>query len=204
MSNFYSVNQFNNNINLQNRNEQISGGSFNGRLFFKPGEQFQEYTLFDEQNSNVTTPSSNEDLVSNTISSNPLSQQFLSSANISIIQQGIINKVKEISNGMYNIGLQNELQLLIIMRSMYLQYGKNQLVNVDVQINELNNLVIDECIRIIIPNIQQHKGFIDDISSGIKIMPYAQNVSGRTTQLAGFDSVIPSPQSNLNNSNCYN
>ena len=89
-------------------------------------------------------------------------------------------------------GKQNEQQLLIIMRSMYLQYGKNMNSNIQYQVDELNNMVIDECVRIIIPNIQQQQGYIDDITSGIKVMSYAQNVSSKSKQLNGFDSVIPS------------
>ena len=77
------------------------------------------------------------------------------------------------------------------MRSIYLQFGKNREYNIQEQVNELNNMVVEECVRIIIPNIQQQQGYIDDISSGIKISPWPQNVSGKTTQLRGFDSVIP-------------
>jgi hypothetical protein len=191
MSNFYSVNQFNQDIALQNQQEQFSGGNFNGRLFFKPGEQFQQYEMFNGQDNNETNSISNERLITNTLSSNPLSQTFLHSNNIRVIQRKIAEKVYQISNGQYRIGNQNEQQLLIIMRSMYLQYGKNQLIDIDVQVNELNDLVVEECVRIVVPNIQQQQGYIEDITSGIKVMPYAQNVSGRTTQLSGFDSVIP-------------
>jgi len=192
MTQFYSVDEFNKDISLQNQNEQLSGGNFNGRLFFKAGEQCKQYEMFGGQDNCEGSPIANDRLISNTLSSNSLSRGFLHPNNIRVIQQKTVEKVYQISSGQYSIGKQNEQQLLIIMRSIYLQYGKNQMGGIDTQINELNGMVIEECVRIIIPNIQQQQGYIADITSGIKVMPYAQNVSGRTTQLAGFDSVIPS------------
>jgi hypothetical protein len=79
------------------------------------------------------------------------------------------------------------------MRSMYLQFGKNRENNIQSQINELNTMVVEECARIVIPNIQQQQGYIDDITSGIKIMPWAQNVSNNQ-QLEGPASRIPNPE----------
>ena len=125
------------------------------------------------------------------LNSNPLSKVYFNPNNIATIQSAVMNKVYQTSNGQYSIGRQNEQQLLIIMRSIYLQFGKNREYNIQEQVNELNNMVVEECVRIIIPNIQQQQGYIDDISSGIKISPWPQNVSGKTTQLRGFDSVIP-------------
>jgi hypothetical protein len=191
---YYSVNQFNKDINLQRQNEMQSGGNFNGRLFFKPGEQFQQYEMFSGQQKIENNQVANDRLITNTLNSNPLSQAYFSPNNVAVIQSGIINKVKQISNGQYSIGKQNEQQLLIIMRSMYLQFGKNRENNIQSQINELNTMVVEECARIVIPNIQQQQGYIDDITSGIKIMPWAQNVSGKTTQLEGPASLIPNPE----------
>ena len=191
MNNYYSVQEFNQDVNLQRQNEMNAGSTFNGRLFFKPGEKFKQYEMFSGQQTVENNEVANDRLITNTLNSNPLSKVYFNPNNIATIQSAIINKVYQTSNGQYSIGRQNEQQLLIIMRSIYLQFGKNREYNIQEQVNELNNMVVEECVRIIIPNIQQQQGYIDDISSGIKISPWPQNVSGKTTQLRGFDSVIP-------------
>jgi hypothetical protein len=191
MNNYYSISEFNQDVNLQRQNEMNAGSTFNGRLFFKPGEQFNQYEMFSGQQNIENNEVANDRLITNTLNSNPLSKVYFNPNNIATIQSGIINKVNQVSNGQYSIGRQNEQQLLIIMRSIYLQFSKNREHDISNQVNELNTMVIEECARIIIPNIQQQQGYIDDISSGIKITPWPQNVSGKTTQLRGFDSVIP-------------
>ena len=183
-------------MNLQRQNEMAAGGNFNGRLFFKPGEKFQDYEMFTGQQTIEDNQTANTRLITNTLNANELSNLYFHPSNINVIQQNIINKVYQVSMGQFKIQKQNEQQLLIIMRSMYLQYGKNMNSNIQYQVDELNNMVVDECVRIIIPNIQQQQGYIDDITSGIKVMSYAQNVSSKSKQLNGFDSVIPSPNSN--------
>ena len=169
MNNYYSISEFNQDINLQRQNEMNVGGNFNGRLFFKPGEQFQQYEMFSGQQNLESNEVANDRLITNTLNSNPLSKVYFNPNNINTIQSGIINKVHQVSNGQYSIGRQNEQQLLIIMRSIYLQFSKNREYDIVNQVNELNTMVIEECARIIIPNIQQQQGYIDDISSGIKI-----------------------------------
>ena len=171
MNNYYSISDSNRDINLQRRNEMIAGGNFNGRLFFKPGEQFKQYDMFSGQQNLESNEVANDRLITNTLNSNPLSKVYFNPNNIATIQSGIINKVYQVSEGQYSIGRQNEQQLLIIMRSIYLQFSKNRDYDIQSQVNELNTMVIEECTRIIIPNIQQQKGYIDDITSGIKITP---------------------------------
>ena len=191
MNNYYSISEFNQDIHLQRQNEMNAGCNFNGRLFFKPGEQFQQYEMFSGQQNLESNEVANDRLITNTLNSNPLSKVYFNPNNIATIQSGIINKVYQVSNGQFTIGRQNEQQLLIIMRSIYLQFSKNREYDIQNQINELNTMVIEECARIIIPNIHQQQGYINDISEAKKVLPLPQNVSGKTIQLRGFDSVIP-------------
>ena len=85
-----------------------------------------------------------------------LSRKFFSSDNINIIHKKIIIGVYEKSNKKYSISKQNERELLIIMRSYYLQYGKNLDTNIQKQVDVLNKLVIDWAIEEIIKNIDQY------------------------------------------------
>jgi hypothetical protein len=98
----------------------------------------------------------NVNSISQSLTNTPLSLKFFSKDNINSIQSGIINGVYIRSDDNYVIQNQNEQELLIIMRSHYLQYGKNLPNNINYQINELNNMVIAWSVDNIINNIQQY------------------------------------------------
>lgn len=76
-----------------------------------------------------------------------LSLGFFSAENITIIQNGIRAGVYKKSNQQYIIGIQNEDELKIIMRSIFLQNSKNLAINFPEQIEILNNLVLDYAIN---------------------------------------------------------
>ena len=164
---------------------------FNGRLFFAenfaPNKELCDptipsnfcittnerdrgisYEMYDGANKkqNITTGT-----IDHIIQPTAVANAFFNNRNVDYIQLKIINNITTISGGQYKIGRQSDEQLNIIMRSIYLQYGKNLPTNIDGQVEELNNMVINECVRIIIPNIQQHIGFINDISSPVSVMP---------------------------------
>ena len=61
------------------------------------------------------------------------------------------------------IGRQNETELQIIMRSIYLQYAKHVNYDIPQQINELNSLVVREAVPGIITNVKQYLGYSVDI-----------------------------------------
>jgi hypothetical protein len=68
------------------------------------------------------------------------------------------------------------------MRSFYLQYGKNLPCQIKEQVLELNEEVYKECIKIIVPNIQQTIGYRRDLSQLPTTMTRAINVSSRGTK----------------------
>jgi hypothetical protein len=85
-----------------------------------------------------------------------LSRKFFSTNNINVIHKKIIIGVYENSNKKYSISKQNERELLIIMRSYYLQFGKNLDTNIQQQVDNLNKMVIDWSVEEIIKNIDQY------------------------------------------------
>ena len=108
---------------------------------------------------------------------NNLSNTFFSSQNLNYIQNKIIESVLVQSNGEYKIGRQSDTQLQIIMRSTYLSYSKNLSGYLEEQLNQLNDMVVKECVDRIIPEIQQYLGYRDDISKPREFMPLPQNMS---------------------------
>lgn len=72
-----------------------------------------------------------------------LSLVFFSKENIQILQNGIRAGVFQKSNKQYLIDNQNEDELKIIMRSIFLQHSKNLATNIPEQIKQLNQIVLD-------------------------------------------------------------
>ena len=106
-----------------------------------------------------------------------LSKQYFSKENIDYLQNKIIETVYKKSNNKYKLGRQSDVQLEIIMRSIYLSYSKNMDCNIDEQIKVLNDKVLDYSCNSIMSEIIQYVGYIDDISAPIKNMDYPTNVS---------------------------
>lgn len=108
---------------------------------------------------------------------NCLSNEFFSDINIESIQQTLRNRVAEKSNGKYAIGPQSKVQLEIIMRSIFLQYAKNQPTAIAEQIQELNEKVLDYSVKNVISNIKQHIGFQKKIEGDLHYMEHPKNMS---------------------------
>ena len=93
-----------------------------------------------------------------------LSRTFFSDKNIDIIQNSIRYNVYSLSNSQHIIGRQSDIQLQIIMRSLYLQFSKNLNTGIREQVQELNNMVINYCVPRILSEIQQYIVYKSDVS----------------------------------------
>ena len=142
----------------------------NGRIFFELRKPVPGYELY----LNSTKPQSfYENTLNYSQEESPLSNAYFSMENVDSLQRDIRNMVYEICerdtdpilarHKPVRIGRQNDLQLQIIMRSIYLQYAKNLSYNIAEQIRELNDLVIKASIPDIITNLKQYIGYSADI-----------------------------------------
>jgi hypothetical protein len=95
---------------------------------------------------------------------------FFSKPNMDIIQNAIRYNVWARTNQKHLIARQSDTELGIVMRSFYLQYGKNLDTNVAQQVQELNNLVVEYIVPQLISQIQQYEGYLRDISKPYTIM----------------------------------
>lgn len=91
-----------------------------------------------------------------------LSSAFFSQRNNNCIQNLIQKKVLDLTN--YKIGRQSDLQLQIIMRSIYLQYSKNLSCDYTNQIRDLNKKVIDYSVDRIVIEISQFLEYRKEVS----------------------------------------
>ncbi len=112
--------------------------------------------LYNENNLNT---------ISRVYSGTCVSETFFSKENINLIQEGIINTVFNRSNGLYEISKQSDQELNIIMRSIYLQEGKNLNYDIKTQVRELNTQVIKWCVDEIIKNIKQYMEYKKSVST---------------------------------------
>uniref|UniRef100_A0A6C0DPX9 Minor capsid protein P8 central region domain-containing protein n=1 Tax=viral metagenome TaxID=1070528 RepID=A0A6C0DPX9_9ZZZZ len=157
----------------------------NGRINIvdTPKSQYATYKNYDISEDTNNT-------VSRNISSNELSTAFFSKKNIQSIQDDIIYNVYIKSNKEFEIGNQSEQELLIIMRSYYLQYGKNLPSNINGQLEILNKYVVDWSVDEIIKNINQHIYYKKTVSTLPMPMERAQLPTQKGTKILEIKSYI--------------
>ena len=114
---------------------------------------------------------------------NPLSLVYFSKQNIEILQNAIKKGVYDKSNQQYIIGEQNCDELKIIMRSIYLQNSDNLPYNITNQINVLNNLVLEYCIKQIYSEAVSYLKYKRDASTMYTLPNLPTNSSNKNNTL---------------------
>ena len=92
-----------------------------------------------------------------------LNQLFFSKKNMDIIQNMIRYTVYEKSEKKFVIDRQSDVELEIVMRSIYLQHSPNLPNKIKEQIQYLNKLVSDWCSEQIIPEVSQYFGYMKEL-----------------------------------------
>jgi hypothetical protein len=151
----------------------------NGRVIFdnKPGTTYNLYE-------NERSPYEFKNSLKSINSENVLNRTFFSQNNIDMIQNTIINEI--IKRTGYKIARQSELQLQIIMRSIFLQYAKNDPCNIKQQIIDLDRKVIDYSVDRIITEISQYLEYKDTLNKLPTPLSHPTNLSN-----AGEKSLSP-------------
>ena len=90
-----------------------------------------------------------------------LSKLFFSPDNVNRIQDQIIKTVLIRTKYQYLIERQDEADLMIVLRSMFLQHARHYADDIPGQIRELNDLVVDEVVPGIISEIKQYIGYLE-------------------------------------------
>ena len=149
----------------------------NGRVDIKSPNTNKLFNMYDKIPANqcVTFRSPTEGIWNST----PLSDAFFCQKNIQVIQNGIRAGVYQKSNGQYLIGPQDCDTLKIIMRSVFLQHAANKPNDIPEQINELNKIVLNYCIKQVYSEAQGYIKYIDDAST--LVVPIAHPVMADNT-----------------------
>lgn len=121
-----------------------------------------------------------QDALKSIISDSTLSNAFFSEANIQGIQDTIRYRVYKDTKKV--IGNQSEYDLLIVMRSIYLQYSDNTNDDIRGQIADLNKRVIEYAVPTIITSLRQHMEFLKNKDKLPYLMDHPKNVSSAGTK----------------------
>jgi hypothetical protein len=132
----------------------------NGRVTLS-NENIKDMKMIDSQNE--TMNNFQVEALYGIQETSPLNQLYFSKKNMEIIQNMIRYNVYEKSNKKYVIDKQSDIELEIIMRSIYLQHSPNLPNKIKEQIEYLNKLVMGWCVEQIIPEVQQYFGYIEEI-----------------------------------------
>tara|TARA_X000000950_G_C13578615_1_gene522565 strand:- start:99 stop:569 length:471 start_codon:yes stop_codon:yes gene_type:complete len=151
----------------------------NSRVFIgdQPGIS---YHLFE----NAQTPYSFNSSTKSVQGESPLNKLFFSTQNVEIIHNQIINKVSNKTG--YRIARQSDTELQIIMRSIFLQYSKNQPCNLKEQVEDLNRKVLDYAVNRIIIEISQYLEYKDTVAKLPLPLNHPRNLSNSGTKSLSF------------------
>lgn len=150
--------------------------NYNSKIFINPNEQVPQYELFRGSNDQQACF---QDSLSSILELSSVAKAYFSKPNVDRVQELIISRVFQLSNGEFRIGRQSDLQLQIIMRSIYLSYGKNAPTRIKEQVDELNQYVVDEAMNTIMPNIRQYLSYREEISTPRKFFDWPINPSSK-------------------------
>ncbi len=133
----------------------------------------------DNNYQNVELDNYKDDAIKGFFNKNCLNDLFFSNDNINALQVGMRNMVADATNGETIIGKQSEIELKVIMRAIYLQYGRNLDSNILEQVRSLNKKVLDYSVPKILVEVEQYNNYVKDASSVHVPMERSTNVSNK-------------------------
>jgi hypothetical protein len=132
----------------------------NGRVTLTPGT-IKDMKMIDSENE--TMNNFQVEALYGIQETSQLNQLFFSKKNMEIVQNMIRYNVYEKSGKKHIIDKQSDIELEIIMRSIYLQHSPNLPNKIKEQIEYLDKLVMEWCVENILPEVDQYFGYIKEI-----------------------------------------
>jgi Family of unknown function (DUF5761) len=111
-----------------------------------------------------------------------LSSVFFSNTNVNALHEAIRYQVYVKSEQRHIIDRQSDIDLKIVMRSVFLQYSKNLPYDIVGQIRELNSIIIDFCVDKILNEINMYLYYKQDIDKVPEPMARSVNTSSAGTK----------------------
>ena len=109
-----------------------------------------------------------------------LSVTYFSDKNMAKIQSMIKSYVYRETKGKFKLDAnQDESDLLVVMRFIFLEYGLNLPTHISQQVEELNKKTVNYIVPDLITNVKQHYDYLRDISQPIKPIERPMNVGSK-------------------------
>lgn len=155
-------------------------------------QNYADFALYDEHRASgsgsenvYSNPYNNtyRDMIKTMVERTPLSDLFFSHKNMKHLKMLVCKRVYQQSGGKYNISAdaQSDNELLLIMRSIFLNHAKHLPEKIREQTADLNYQVLLDLVPRVIQNAQQHLSFVRDHSQQPLPMDRSQNVSSAGT-----------------------
>jgi chromosome condensin MukBEF complex kleisin-like MukF subunit len=90
-----------------------------------------------------------------------LNEQFFSPENVNYLQDEIRAAVRQMVRA--DIDRQSEVDLMLVMRSYYLQYAENNAMNTELELRTLNERVVNFCANRIAVEVEAYRHYRKDI-----------------------------------------
>ena len=160
--------------------------NYNGRVNIAQVDMRKQFALYDRIPVKETTSFSNA--LQGNWEKSTLSVAYFSKQNIQIIQNAIRAGVYKLSKEQYLIGPQSEDTLKIIMRSVFLQNSANMQCHITEQIEALNKIVVDYCVKQIYGEVQGYLTYLHDASTLVVPLqrPVMSNTNNKSLELKKF------------------
>ena len=166
-----------NNSNLYNNIESFESNAYKPTNYY-----WSDYSQ--SQNNWTTENSIQKSLLKGLYQPTPIGELFFSQENINRIQKMIKYAVFTRTNIKYKLEVeQNESDLLVVMRDIYITCGKNMPYKVIHQVKELNHRTIEKILPDMISMIKQDDEYINQLDKPIDPipLPVCVNSKGRLT-----------------------
>ena len=151
----------------------------NGRVVGIANKQVQSSFQMIQDNDNYDNQAK-DTLLSGTICKSILSDTFFSNQNMNTIQLLLRKRIYEKTK--YTIGKQDNTELQIIMRSIFLEYARHLPTQIQEQVQELNNRIVQLCIPNMISEIRQYIHYVHEVENMPIPLDMPKNVSSAGTR----------------------
>lgn len=145
----------------------------------QPNVKNYYWTGYEQSKNNWATEGSiQKTMLKSIYTPTPLGELFFSPENIARLQNQIKKEIFIRSNGKYKLNIdQNETDLLVVMRAVYISDAVNSPYRIVHQVKELNHRTIERIIPDMLSAIKQDQKYLDELDKPINPIPRPVNIS---------------------------
>lgn len=124
--------------------------------------------------------------ITGNMAASEVAELYFSKKNFQALQNGIRYMVYKKSNGRHIIGEQSNNELAVIMQTMYLRHGQDQMYNILEQVRALNAKVLEYAVPEILKELDMYEKYLKDQSSLPVPLDRSPNVSSKGEKVLEF------------------